>query len=583
MWYLYSLLNDRILFGCNLLYWDDLTMDNRKTLLIASFLTLVAAGMGFATRGAAGPAWAAMGIDSGNFGMIMGYGFLGFGFVIFFGGIIVEFLGYKKLLLLSVVLHFISALMILAAPAMYAGWVETAPAEATSNLISLLKYSVLLFSICAGLYEAVINPLVGQLYPEDQTHYLNILHAGWPGGIIIGGVLAACFQNETAWIAEIDWHYAVSSYSVVLIGLTFIILKQQFPDTVATKSNASFGVLFSCFLSIPFLVLIVAHALIGYMELGVDSWQTRLMERLVENSVTVLIYTSLLMFVLRFFAGPIVHRINPIGLLLISSFFAIIGLLWLGSEIESVAIIFAAATVYSLGKAFLWPTMLAIAGERYPQSGAIAMSTLGAAGMISVGFVGGAMIGAQQSRAMSDSLHDNNPAVHARYKGDDASFLGLGYGTINPAMQQAAMDYHGASDDARRVETLATVVSAASEAGVQEDVASTIAADSAAVTAAFNTGGRAALTKTALIPVGMAICFLGLLVYYKSIGGYKVLTLDDVSGGGGCSGGNDEVGEGEVGPDDVTVDADPLAVTTVEEGAEECCGGDDAEEGDGGS
>ena len=532
-------------------------MDNRKTLLIASFLTLVAAGMGFATRGAAGPAWAAMGIDSGNFGMIMGYGFLGFGFVIFFGGIIVEFLGYKKLLLLSVILHFISAIMILAAPSMYDGWVETVSAEeATSNLISLLKYSVLLFSICAGLYEAVINPLVGQLYPENQTHYLNILHAGWPGGIIIGGVLAACFQNETAWITEIEWQYALSSYSLVLVGLTAIILKQQFPDTVASKSNASIGVLFSCFLSIPFLVLIVAHALIGYMELGVDSWQTRLMERLVDNSVTVLIYTSLLMFVLRFFAGPIVHRINPIGLLLISSFFAIIGLLWLGSEIESVAIIFAAATVYSLGKAFLWPTMLAIAGERYPQSGAIAMSTLGAAGMISVGFIGGAMIGAQQSGAMSESLRDNNEAVLARYKGDDASFLGYEYGTINPAMQQAAMDYHGASDDAKRAETLATVVAAANEAGVQEDVGSTIDDDSAAVTAAFNTGGRAALKETAMIPVGMAICFLGLLVYYKSIGGYKVLTLD--------GGGNGNDGEDEPSSDAPTDDTDPLAVTTVE-------------------
>jgi MFS family permease len=435
-----------------------------------------------------------------------------------------------------------------------------------------LKYSVLLFSICAGLYEAVINPLVGQLYPENQTHYLNILHAGWPGGIIIGGVLAACFQNETAWITEIEWQYALSSYSLVLVGLTAIILKQQFPDTVASKSNASIGVLFSCFLSIPFLVLIVAHALIGYMELGVDSWQTRLMERLVDNSVTVLIYTSLLMFVLRFFAGPIVHRINPIGLLLISSFFAIIGLLWLGSEIESVAIIFAAATVYSLGKAFLWPTMLAIAGERYPQSGAIAMSTLGAAGMISVGFIGGAMIGAQQSGAMSESLRDNNEAVLARYKGDDASFLGYEYGTINPAMQQAAMDYHGASDDAKRAETLATVVAAANEAGVQEDVGSTIDDDSAAVTAAFNTGGRAALKETAMIPVGMAICFLGLLVYYKSIGGYKVLTLD-----GGGNGGEDESSD-----DTPTDDGDPLAVTTVEEGAEECCGGDAAEEGGGG-
>ncbi len=105
---------------------------------------------------------------------------------------------------------------------------------------------------------------------------------------------------------------------------------------------------------------------------------------------------------------------------------------------------------------------------------------------------------------------------------------------------------------------------------------SIIAEDGIAITKAFNTGGRAALTNTSILPVGMAICFLGLLVYYKSIGGYKVLTLDDGGGDGG---------EDELGSDAPTDDADPLAVTTVEEGAEECCGGDEeggAEGGGGG-
>lgn len=163
---------------------------------------------------------------------------------------------------------------------------------------------------------------------------------------------------------EIPWHYALSAYSVILIFLTFMVIGQQFPKTVSASGNSSFGVLFSCFLSLPFLVLLFLHALIGYMELGVDSWMTRLMENLVDNSVIVLLYTSLLMFVLRFFAGPIVHRINPIGLLLASSVLAVLGLLWLGTEITNVAVIFAAATLYSFGKAFLWPTMLAVAGER---------------------------------------------------------------------------------------------------------------------------------------------------------------------------------------------------------------------------
>jgi hypothetical protein len=212
--------------------------------------------------------------------------------------------------------------------------------------------------------------------------------------------------------------------------------------------------------------------------------------------------------------------------------------------------------------------MLAIAGERYPQSGAIAMSTLGAAGMISVGFVGSAMIANQQTTTMNDVLKENTPNVYARYTDKD--------GKLIPTMTQAAMEYDAADNVNLREEKREILLSAARE-DVKGDLSdSIIAEDGIAITKAFNTGGRAALTNTSILPVGMAICFLGLLVYYKSIGGYKVLTLDDGGGDGG---------EDELGSDAPTDDADPLAVTTVEEGAEECCGGDEeggAEGGGGG-
>ena len=532
-------------------------MNNRKTLLIASFLTLVAAGAGFATRGAAGPAWAKMGIGQGDFGAIMGYGFLGFGFFIFFGGLFVELFGYKKLMIGTVILHLISAVMLVMAPSMYAGWVESVgPVEATAKVVLLLKLSVLLFSVCNGLYEAAINPLVGQLYPENQTHYLNILHAGWPGGMIVGGLLAAAFQNETAWITEIPWQYALASYSVVLVILMLTIVKQDFPPTVSASGKSSFGVLFSCFLSIPFIVLIVLHGLIGYMELGVDSWTTRLMENLIANSVTILIYTSILMFVLRFFAGPIVHKLNPIGLLALSSVIAVFGLLWLSQEITSVFIIFAAATLYSLGKAFLWPTMLAVAGERYPQSGAIAMCALGAAGMISVGFVGGPMIGAQQSEAMSARLNADASETFARYEDGKASKWGYTHRKLSPALSQAAMEYSRAATAIKKADAAADVDVEATAKHNKSKKASLAAIDKQAkrystetsrdltkeektllkdnietdgksIIEAFDTGSRRALFLTALLPVGMSIGFIGLFVYYRSIGGYSVVSLDN--------------------------------------------------------
>ena len=528
---------------------------NRGKLMIASFLTLVAAGMGFAARGAAGPAWAEMGIGPGDFGGIMGAGFLGFGFVILGGGVLVEMFGYKKLLLLAIVLHFVSAGMLFVAPGMYDGWVEADASTATANVQNLLYWSVFLFSICAGLYEAVINPLVGQLYPENQTHYLNILHAGWPGGLIIGGVLAAAFQNDTAWITEIPWHYALCAYSGVLIILTVMVATEDFPATVSEGGKQSFDVLFSCFLSLPFILLIVLHGLIGYMELGVDSWQTRLMENLVENSVTVLIYTSVLMFVLRFFAGPIVHRINPIGLLFASSVIAVCGLLWLGTEIKSVAVIFAAATLYSFGKAFLWPTMLAVAGERYPQSGAVAMGALGAAGMITVGFAGGRMIGAQQSESMVAALEENSKETVERYEPSDNNFLGYSYRELNPGLQQAAMD--DKLDDALKVIDDSDFGATQAEKDAAKEVfKSSFDKDKDAVTAAFNAGGRRALTLTALIPAGMAAGFLILLIYFKSIGGYKVLGLDGQPIEGHASNGGEGVGGGAEGPETSTPEGD---------------------------
>jgi MFS family permease len=481
---------------------------NRRVLLIASFLTLVAAGAGFATRAASGAAWATdFNISGATFGMIMGAGFLGFGIFIFLGGMLVELFGYKKLILLAVVLHIVSAIMLLMAPSLHAGWLAAdGAAEATSKVTAMLYWSVFLFAVCNGLYEAVINPLIGQLYPENQTHYLNILHAGWPGGLIIGGILAACFQNTTAWIVEIPWQYSLATYSLVLIVLLLMVIKEAFPDTVSQGGKVSFLTLFSCFASIPFLVLIVLHALIGYMELGVDSWQTRLMENLVENSVTILIYTSFLMFTLRFFAGPIAHQINPIGLLFISSLLAVGGLMWLGSEITSVFMIFAAATLYAFGKAFLWPTMLAVAGERYPKSGAVAMSALGASGMLCVGFIGAELIGVQQTIATTTYLQENSKAVYEEYKeaktnsfpswGENLGFSLFEFEQLSAAKQQETME--NKSDPNNK-----------------------------AITSAFDYGSRMALTKTAMIPTAMAAGFLALLLYFKSIGGYKVLRLEE--------------------------------------------------------
>lgn len=502
----------------------------RGKLLWACFLTLVAAGFGFATRAAAGGVWEReFGIGGGQFGAIMGAGFLGFGMMIFFGGILVEKFGYKKLLFLAFVMHLISAAMLYWANSAYASVNETDATLATQKAFEILWYSAFLFSICMGLYEAVINPLVAQLYPENKTHYLNILHAGWPGGMILGGLFSACFIGSECWISELPWQVALSAFAIPVLVYGVLAFPQAFPNTVG-ESSGNFGKVFSCFASLPFLLLIVLHALVGYMELGVDSWMTKLMENLLPNSIIILVYTSALMFILRFFAGPIVHKINPIGLLLASSIIAVLGLLWLASPIQSVAIIFVAATFYSFGKAFLWPTMLGVVGERYPQSGSVAMGALGAAGMLTVGLVAGERIGTQQGYSMSEDLKAQAPATFERYVSPETtSAWGYSYQPIIPERLNAANSIELKEDG-----SIGDTASIKDSEIIKDDEKSALlenaGEDVPAIQSAYLNGSRRALKLTAYVPAAMAVGYLFLLLYYKATGGYRVIDLEEALG-----------------------------------------------------
>ena len=520
---------------------------NRSRLMWASFLTLVASGMGFATRGAMGTVWESQfNIGGQEFGNIMGAGFLGFGIVIFFGGIITEKLGFKTVLIAAFFLHLISAAMLFAARPVYEHFQTTAPQDATLRAYQVLFWSCFVFSIAQGLYEAVINPLIARLYPENPTHYLNILHAGWPGGMIVGGLIAAGFIGEKPWIPGIGyWEIPLTSFALAVVLYGILAMPEKFPQTVAAKTQ-SFGELFSCFLSPIFILLLVLHACIGYTELGIDSWVTTLMKNVLQNPVLLLVYTSSLMFTLRFFAGPIVHQINPIGLLFVSSILAALGLFWLGSGDLPLSTILIAATVYTLGKAFFWPTMLGVAGERYPRSGAVAMGALGAVGMLTVGLISGQAIGYKSDSNASERLSQTAPKTFERYaEKDTKKFLWFPeYRRLTPNLSAAANSAYNPTSkeidlkdfDKLKQELLRQIAKAKDEKTKQDliaqlakidDVLPTINVDAPPIHEAVDYGGHRALTLTAYVPSAMAVGFLLLLVYFLSVGGYKKIELEE--------------------------------------------------------
>jgi MFS family permease len=466
-------------------------MQSTGKIFWASFLTLIAAGMGFAVRSDVLAEWSsAFGFTQTELGQITGFGLTGMAFTIIGFSLFADKIGYKWILIGAFVLHVASAVMTVAATPLF----NSSGKDATYYL---LLSAMFMFSLANGMCEAAINPLVATLYPKQKTHYLNILHAGWPGGLILGGLLAYCFVGDKSVITKLPWEVPMSFFLIPTLWYGIIVLKEHFPPSEARAAGVKFSEMLAEFAAPVLLFLLLLHAMVGYVELGTDSWIANIMSGFIENGVLLLVYTAGLMFVLRFFAGPIVERINPLGLLFVSAVLGSIGLYMMGSMLATgagVGMILVAATVYGVGKTFLWPTMLGVVGERFPKGGALAMGAMGGIGMLSAGVLGGPGIGYTQDVNTAARLKQESPAVFEKVASQQENrFL------FFPPV-------HGLDG--------ATVASLepSSEAYQQ-------------VRAAENFGKAEALKITALVPAAMAVGYLLLLIYFRAIGGYKLVEI----------------------------------------------------------
>jgi hypothetical protein len=258
-------------------------------------------------------------------------------------------------------------------------------------------------------------------------------------------------------------------------------------------------------------VLFITHALVGAVELGTDSWIQNITGNILtpEQGKILFVFTSFLMFALRFCADFIEKkmRLSPIGILLVCSILAYVGLI-MASNIQTFAGAFVALGVYALGKTFFWPTMLAVVGDRFPQSGAVAMSIMGGIGMMSAGVLGGPGLGYAKDRFASEALESENAALYEEYKAATPStFVGL-------------KEVNGI--DGVKIGEIQGKLAASEE----------LTADEAAVNAASIEGDRQTLKADAYIPAIMAVIYLLLLLYFKIIGGYKPVHIaSELTGG----------------------------------------------------
>mgnify|MGYP003841688797 CR=1 FL=1 len=232
-------------------------------------------------------------------------------------------------------------------------------------------------------------------------------------------------------------------------------------------------------------------------ELGTDGAISGIMEEPLHaigaNPLWVLIYTSSIMMCLRFVAGPIVHKLTPLGLLAVCATLACAGLFLL-SKANGLAFIFLAATIYGVGKSFFWPTMLGVVAEQTPKGGALTLNAIAGIGMLTVGILGGPLIGEMQERSIESSIEAKTPGAYQAVSKSDSYFFGT-YRALDPAK-----------------------LSALPEAQSQE--ISTIA----------KTARQGSLAKVIVFPAFMLVCYLGLIVWFRSRGGYKAVSLSDSHG-----------------------------------------------------
>ncbi|HWA28980.1 MAG TPA: MFS transporter [Lacunisphaera sp.] len=340
---------------------------NPSRLFTASCAALIVTAMSFAIRGGATGDWITQfQLTNEQVGWVNGTAFWGFTLAMMFGGPLVDALGFKRILGIAFFGHLAGILLTMFA------W----------NFWSLFC-GTLLFGIANGSVEAACNPLVATLYPKDQTTKLNHFHVWFPGGIVIGGLVAFVLSTylHLGWKA----HFATMLIPLAAYGSMFFGGNHEMPKTERVQRGESTGSMFGACLAPGYLLMVACMLLTASTELGSGQWIPNILSHAGVNGLLVLVWINGLMAVGRMFAGPFVHKLSPSGMLVMSAILSTIGLYAMSHS--SGNMLFVAATVFAFGVCFFWPTMVGFVAENFPKTGALGMAIIGGAGMLSVSFV----------------------------------------------------------------------------------------------------------------------------------------------------------------------------------------------------
>jgi MFS family permease len=305
------------------------------------------------------------GLSHEQYAFVSTMAFFGFAASIFLASPMLDALGMRNLLYLALALHIGGVVAFIFSPN-----------------YTMLYMSMLFAGFGNGLVEAVINPLTATVYPNEKVHKLNVLHSWWPGGLIIGGLIAYLMG-----LMHLSWQVKMGVVIIPTIIYGLLIFGQEFPKTERAAAGVSTNEMIKTAFNPAFLLLMFTMMITASIELGPGQLLESVLRNTAKMSGTmVFVYGSALMFVLRYFAGPIAHKLSPIGMMCASVTLAGIGLFTLAS-VTTPAAAYVAATIFYVGVCFMWPTMLGITSERFPQGGAFTMGLMGFAGQFALGVI----------------------------------------------------------------------------------------------------------------------------------------------------------------------------------------------------
>ena len=541
-----------------------------KMMFWGCFIALITTSFAFVGRLFLINTWATeFNLDPAEVGRLAGIGIWPFALSIILFSLIIDKIGYKTAMFFAFGGHLVWTVMGVAAY-----FVKDTNPELG---FQLLYWGSLIVALANGTVEAFINPVVATMFSKEKTKWLNILHAGWPAGLVITGLLLIGIDANfpgTPWAVKIGLlGIPAVIYFLMLVGLKFpqservtsgvsyrdmlrefgvggalvvsVLLVLQLIDFfsnggyielasttkgffvgIGVLMVAAFGAYTKSFGRPILLFLIVIMMPLATTEIGTDGWITGIMDNIAKaegfHPGWILVYTSAIMLVLRFLAGPIVHALSPLGLLTISAVLAIAGLTFLSTAQGTMILV--AATLYGFGKTFFWPTMLGVVSEQCPKGGALTLNAISGIGMLAVGTLGFPYIGTLQTKAEQSALVENTEVS------DKVPGLVVD-GEVQPVKEKRIYEvitYKVIDGD--QLDALYEKIPVDEQDAIKAEVQAVRAQSS-----------QRSLADMAIFPSFMLACYIGLLIYFKSAGGYQAEVLtgheaDDEKFTGGVDG-----------------------------------------------